>query len=266
VPFTRQQNELLKSTICKGATDDELALFAHVCSKLGLDPFSKQIYAVKRWDKNLKREVMSFQVGIDGFRSIAERTGQLDGHKGPFWCGPDGVWKDVWLDDKPPVACRIEIYRKGCAQPFIGIARYEAYVQRDKEGNPTKFWKAMGDNQLAKCAEALGLRKAFPADLSGLYATEEMEQADSDVQPKADPAKGAKAMLKDVTLARVEDISNGLWVAVDEGGDKFIVSLPESAAVSRDAISKKSRVDIGYHLNTKGSRVMDWIEPSKEKS
>jgi hypothetical protein len=59
------------------------------------------------------------------------------------------------------------------------VALYREYVQTDWNGNPTRMWKNMGANQIAKCAEALALRKAFPHDLAGVYTAEEMAQADN---------------------------------------------------------------------------------------
>jgi phage recombination protein Bet len=162
--WTPEQTQLISTTIAPGCSGDELRLFAYACQRTGLDPFSKQIYAIKRGGK------MTIQAGIDGLRSIAERTGQLDGSE-TLWCGDDGVWTDVWLGSKPPAAAKTTIWRKGAGHPFTGVARFADY--NAGQG----LWTKMGATMIAKCSEALALRKAFPADLSGVYSSDEMEQA-----------------------------------------------------------------------------------------
>jgi phage recombination protein Bet len=178
--WTPEQTQLISSTIAPGCSNDELRLFAYACQRTGLDPFSKQIYAIKRGGK------MTIQAGIDGLRSIAERTGQLDGSE-TFWCGEDGVWADVWLGSKPPAAAKTIIHRKGSTHPFVGVARLQDY--NAGQG----LWSKMPAAMIAKCSEALALRKAFPADLSGVYSADEMQQA-TEVEPvtvTAEPAPAA---------------------------------------------------------------------------
>ncbi len=164
------------------ATDGDLAVFLNYAQRTGLDPFSRQIYMIGRWDNKLGAKKWTIQASIDGLRIIAQRSGEYAGQVGPEWCGTDGVWRDVWISNAPPTAARVGVIRKGFAQPLYAVALLNEYAQA-YNGKLGGLWGSKPAVMLAKCAEALALRKAFPMDLSGIYTAEEMSQADQQYTP-----------------------------------------------------------------------------------
>ena len=244
--WTQEQTQLISSTIAPGCTPDELKLFSYACQRSGLDPFSKQIYAIKRGGK------MSIQVGIDGLRSVAERSGQLDG-SATFWIGDTegSQWSDVWLGSKPPAAAKTIIYRKGCSHPFVGVARFQDY-------NAQGLWSKMPAAMLAKCSEALALRKAFPADMSSLYTADEMEQAETVTVTATPPpalapaapagdakvfAAGKAAIAKCSTLDELEAVTKRLEARQNDLSIEQYQELLQMAVTKEDAMEVKAEAD-----------------------
>lgn len=158
--------------------------YFHVCKTTGLDPFRRQIHLIERAGK------WTPQTSIDGFRIIRDRSGVYDGDE-TFWAGPDGVWQEAWLDpDNPPVAAKFVLYVKGRSKPVTAVALWREYVQTKRDGSTTSMWARMSAHMLAKVAEALAIRKAFPDDTGGLYTDDEMAQASNEIE--ATPSRGGR--------------------------------------------------------------------------
>lgn len=182
-----QQIAALRQIGIQDAPNADLAVFLNFAQRTGLDPFARQIYMIGRREKRGDSwgTKWTIQASIDGLRIVAERSGDYAGQVGPEYCGLDGVWRDVWVGSEPPVASRVGVLRHGFNVPLYAVAYYEEYVQT-REGKPTSMWATKPKLMLAKCAEALALRKAFPNDLAGLYTADEMGASDN--KPTAPPA------------------------------------------------------------------------------
>jgi phage recombination protein Bet len=212
--FNTEQLKVLKQQIAPKCSDTELDYFIEVCKQTNLSPFTREIYAISRetWNPETQRKEpkMSIQVSIDGLRKRAANSGYYDGST-TFWCGEDGKWLEVWLKSTPPSAAKTVVYRKGCGQPFTAVARFDAYKQ-DFKGKLSGLWEKMPDIMIGKCSEALALRKAFPEQTAGLYASEEMDQA-SNVTPQSQPISIPKPEI-------ATEWDEKLWAIFEKGVNK----------------------------------------------
>jgi phage recombination protein Bet len=171
--YTREQIDLLKKTVATGLDDNEFRLLVEVAQGTGLNLFQRQIYGIKRGGK------MTIQTGIDGYRLVAARTGRHAGTSDAEFDSQDGnqpKWARVTVK---------KIMPNGFIADYTATARWTEYVQ---EQSP--MWRKMPFLMLSKCAEALALRKAFPAELSGVYTSEEMMQADDVIPVVVDQGTG----------------------------------------------------------------------------
>jgi hypothetical protein len=167
IQFKEEQIELIKKQIAPNANNNELKLFLYQAQRTGLDPLTRQIYCIHRGGK------MTIQTSIDGFRVIAERSGEYAGQDEPIYTE----------ENNKLISCKITVYK------FRGDVRYPASVgvaYLSEYAQTTPIWNKMPRVMLAKVAEALALRKAFPQDLSGLYTGDEIADAPvKDVSPNS---------------------------------------------------------------------------------
>jgi len=170
--YSEAQLEIIRQTAAVGCTDFEIAQFLIVARRTGLDPMVRQIYMVKRWNKAAGRDIATAQTGIDGYRLVADRTERYaPGREPTFQYDTEGNLYSATAYIKKLVG--------GAWHEIAATAIWEEYKQMDSKGNLTMMWRKMPHLMLGKCAEALALRRAFPAELSGIYTADEMAQADN---------------------------------------------------------------------------------------
>jgi phage recombination protein Bet len=196
--FNQRQIDILKNSLCKGISNEEFEIFLMACHKTQLDPFMRQIYAVKRKSKKPDGswgETMTIQTGIDGYRLIAERTERYAPGAEPTYV------TDTNGNLLSATAYIKKLTKDGTWHTVSASAYLDEYCQTftDKstgEKKPTGMWINMPKTMLAKCAEAQALRKAFPAEMSGVYTKEEMQQAEvEDLTPKISLEQAAELQM-----------------------------------------------------------------------
>lgn len=238
VVITAEQIGLIQRTIAKDATPEELQLFFYDCRRQGVHPLDRMIHFTKRSGRYTP------VTSIDLMRARAAETGECAGIDDPIF--------DVTADQVRTATVIVYRLTQGARYPYTATARWAEYYPGDVAG---VMWKKMPHTMLGKCAEALALRKAFPKQLSGLYAREEMDQAGGTLGAVArgiDPATGevvereaavvveqrsdGSALVTDITTT-----SGGNWtkhlVTFDDGraGATFDEKLRAQAAAAKDS-------------------------------
>lgn len=233
--------ELVKDTIARGASDDELMLFLHLAQRSGLDPFSRQIYLIER-RANVNGEwkiARQPQTGIDGLRLIADRTDRYAPGREPSFAYDGG--------NLLTATAYVKKFVRGEWHEVAATAHYDEYVQRKRDGQPNQMWGEKPHIMLAKCAEALALRRAFPAEMSGLYTADEMRADDAHTPallPAAPPvnvvtgevieAAPKAAAVPPELIARFKELRDTLRSL---GGDVRAIKASEFAAMTAEQIA-----------------------------
>jgi|SRR5208337_2815591 len=204
--FTDAEKAAFRSTYAPTATDDQFAIFINECQRRALVPGVHVVFNLrdaKEYSRELKQVVYVKRVAlittINALRLIAERTGHYDGH-GPFiyyYLQEGGDLKESKIPlGTIPHAVSVEGFRKDWKHPLFATARYNAYCQtKDDSGKkvPTLMWATRGEEQLAKCCEALMLRTVAPEECAGLLIDEELgnntlDREEGKVEDKVTPS------------------------------------------------------------------------------
>lgn len=241
IEFDTKQLDTIAKVICvdsngNAAPSAFVELFLAACRHSGLDPFLRQIYALKLQNK------WTMYVGVDGYRVIADRTGLMEGMDGPQWSSDGETWLDFPFSDDPSF-CRVQVWRKGVPRPFVAVCTMKA-----KRNASSKSWQDDAPGMLAKCTEILALRRAFPADMA-VIPSDAVAYEDADGVPitkaevpagewrevaSAAPEKPSRTPATDEQRKAIAKVWNPKHPRIEELRQRFPRAFPQPGAGSND--------------------------------
>jgi len=170
--YSLAEMALISKTVAIDAPLHELAVFLHAARQLRLDPLIRQCYWIRRKSGDGTSKG-TLQVGIDGFRAIADRTGLYAGSEPPVFRGQLQLTKELAV----PEMASVMVWRivAGHKAAFTGVAHWREFYPGD--GADGRMWRKMPHRMLGKAAEAEALRKGFPAQLASLELQADTEYA-----------------------------------------------------------------------------------------
>lgn len=188
----RVKTYLRSLNLASNLTQSEVTQFIEIAQGFGLNPFKREIYASKYGNS------FSVIVGYETYIKRAERSGRLSG------------WSVVTEGSisEGSLKAVITIHRNDFMHPFIHEVFYNEYVQKTKEGRPTKFWSEKPYTMIKKVAMAQGFRLCFSDELGGMpYTAEELPEYESnakiiatqvnvDIKPQLDLVNECKDVLE----------------------------------------------------------------------
>lgn len=276
IEFTPAQIAALKQLGVDDAPRGDLDVFFHTAKRTGLDPFSKQIYMIgrntkvggyrgepERWETKY-----TIQTGIEGYRVVGHRIARREAIARPLarrlFCGRDGIWRDVLIEDGPPVAAKAEIT---CDGVLVGeaVVKFIEYAQTTRAGELAGQWRDKPTVMIGKCAEAAAWRAAFPQDFAGVYEAAEFDRhqvIDGEVEPIRVRAERADRGVQGVAAAL------GIKTATAAAETASPAEpTPESPAVEMitPAQSKKLYALLREHGLEDKEAALDWISAALQR-
>jgi hypothetical protein len=175
----------LKNSLYTGAKDESIKMVLDYCKAAKLDPMQKPVHIVPMNVKNSLtgryeyKDVVMPGVGL--YRIQAARSNQYAGVSEPEF-GEDVTCNLGVVDITYPKWCKVTVKKlvNNTIVEFTAKEYWlENYATASKESiAPNTMWKKRPYGQIAKCAEAQALRKAFPEIISQHVTAEEMEGKD----------------------------------------------------------------------------------------
>ncbi|WP_278976723.1 phage recombination protein Bet [Oligella urethralis] len=178
--ISRYAMSALRNSVFPGASDESIYMAAQYCAARKLDIFKKPIHIVPLsvrdsiTGKYETRDVI--MPGIYELRTTAFRTGEMAGIDEPIF-GEEKKIKGV----DAPEWCKVTVYRvvNGVRYAFSHVEYFEEAAATKNNGELNSMWTKRPRGQLAKCAEAGALRKAFPDEMGGIMTSDEISEMDN---------------------------------------------------------------------------------------
>lgn len=209
----------LQNSVFPGAKDESILLAVDYCKARKLDILKKPCHIVPMQvtlsgqrdnngnDRKIWRDVI--MPGIYEQRITAFRTGQMAGQDEPVF-GNTVAFKGI----EAPEWCRVTVYRfingERCA--FSHTEYFSEACSTTRDGSLNSMWRKRPRGQLAKCAEAGALRKAFPDELGGVITADEVNEEPINQHSAATPDNGTTVIdtqsVELITPEQIKEIEN----------------------------------------------------------
>lgn len=231
--------KVLRSSLYVGAKDESIKMAVNYCKASGLDIMQKPVHIVPMWDSKAKEMRDVVMPGIGLYRTQASRSGEMAGMPEPIF-GEDVTQKIGGVEITYPKDCKITVKRilpNGTVAEYVAVERWiENYAVKggaDKSIAPNSMWTKRPYAQLAKCAEAQALRKAFP-ELGAMPTAEEMEGREIDITPQPE-AKKETPILDDAAFKAIADKYKESVVAGKKSVENFVSWVESKGALMTDS-------------------------------
>jgi phage recombination protein Bet len=226
--------EVLRNSLYPGAQDDSIKMIIGYCRASGLDPMQKPAHIVPIWDSKAGKMRDVVMPGIGLYRTQAARSGNYAGVTEPEF-GPDVIESLGGVEITYPAWCKVTVKRalaNGAIVEFAAVERWkENYAVKggkDRSTAPNAMWQKRPYGQIAKCAEAQALRKAFP-EFGSAPTAEEMEGKEIYQERDITPQRAEPVVAEDVELPFYPQ-------------EDFIAGLPEWDRLIREGRHTAERI------------------------
>ncbi|MBQ9168902.1 MAG: phage recombination protein Bet [Oscillospiraceae bacterium] len=156
-------------------TDQEVAMFLNLCRFQHLNPFLREAYLIK-----FGNQPATIVTGKEAITKRAMRNPKYEGQQAGvvIFHNESGELEyrpgSLIMDGEQLVGGWAKVYVKDYKVPIEAVVSYQEYVGTTKDGVVNSQWSKKPATMIRKVALTQALREAFPEDLGGLYASEEM--------------------------------------------------------------------------------------------